>query len=318
MNLKTMVPLVVALALGVVAAKIGKDMINKGRQDGGAGMKLAKQVVAKEDLAPGSTIKETDVTLRDMPADGVHQFTFTTTGEVIGRVVTTQIVKGQTVLDTLLAPAGSTGGVQAMVPPGMRAVTLEVNEFSGVGGLLAPGSRVDLVQTIQVKGEGAGLMAKTIVENLRVLAVGRRLSAVVPAGTEGDGLARSVTVLATAEQAEAIDLASHVGSPRLVLRNGADNKLTGGKGITVAALRGAEEDAGPGPLDSWISQIMQAATPTTKPTEPAKVETVKAPPNYREVEVIRAGASTNVRVGIKPRTALTGDVEKLLGEVPQD
>src|SRR3954471_5345271 len=126
-------------------------------------------------------------------------------------------------------------------------------------------------------------MAKTIVENLRVLAVGRRLSAVAPAAPEGDGLARSVTVLATTEQSEAIDLASHVGSPRLVLRNSGDNKLTGGKGITVAGLRGAEDKTGPTPIDSWIAQILQAATPTTRPVEPAKVETAKATPEFREV-----------------------------------
>jgi pilus assembly protein CpaB len=319
MNLKTMVPLIVALALGVVAAKVGKDMMNKRHGASGPGMKMAKQVVSKEDLAPGSTIKETDVVLRDVPSEGVPQYTFTTVGEVVGRVVTTQIVKGQAVLDTLLAPAGTTGGVQAMVPPGMRAVTLEVNEFSGVAGLLTPGSRVDVVQTIQVKGDESGLMAKTIVENLRVLAVGRRVSAVAPAAPEGDGLARSVTVLATTEQSEAIDLASHVGSPRLVLRNGTDNKLTGGKGVTVAELRGAEDKKEPGALDAWVAQMLLGAGPTTKPTEPAKAEVAAKPaPNYREVEVIRGGASTTVRLGLTPSTALTGGAEKLLGELPQD
>jgi len=52
MNAKTVIPLVVALGLGVVAAKLGKDMMMKGRQ-GGDHTKVIKLVVAKEDLAPG-------------------------------------------------------------------------------------------------------------------------------------------------------------------------------------------------------------------------------------------------------------------------
>src|SRR5438105_4306045 len=114
MNLKTMIPLVVALALAVVAAKVGRDMMSKGKGADPSASKLVKLVVAKEDLPPGSTVKETDVTLKDLPADGSSQYTFNNVADVVYRVVTTQLVKGQAVLDTLLAPKGATG-VGAMV-----------------------------------------------------------------------------------------------------------------------------------------------------------------------------------------------------------
>ena len=61
MNWKTIVPLVIALVLGGIAAKVGKDMLAKGRQDG---VKTIKVVAAKEDLSPGAMIKESDVVLR--------------------------------------------------------------------------------------------------------------------------------------------------------------------------------------------------------------------------------------------------------------
>jgi pilus assembly protein CpaB len=324
MNLKTMIPLVVALILGVVAAKVGHDMMLKGRQSGATGIKTIKVVVAKEELSPGSTIKDTDLTLRDMPAEGLPPSLATNPAELAGRVLLTQVAKGQVIPEGLLAPKGSLGGLAAMVPAGKRAVTLEVNEVSGVAGMLTPGAHVDVVQTIQAKGEkgqDTGLMAKTIVENLRVIAVGRRLSTPTAApGTAPDadqGLVRSVTLLATTEQAEAIDLASHVGSPRLVLRNGADDKLTGGRGITVAELRGEGDRE---TLNLLSHLFLGGGGATTKPVEPANTDIPKPlTKNYRNVEVIRAGASSTVRMGVAPRSeTLTGGADKLLGEVPQD
>src|SRR5205823_5995570 len=144
-----------------------------------------------------------------------------------------------------------------------------------------------------------GLMAKTIVENLRVIAVGRRLSTpTAPPGTpEADqGLVRSVTLLCTTEQAETIDLASHVGSPRLVLRNGSDDKLSGGRGITVAELRG-EGDRETLHLLSHLF-LGGGNGATTRPIDPANTDIPKPlTKNYRNVEVIRAGASSTVRMG---------------------
>jgi pilus assembly protein CpaB len=311
MNWKTIVPLVVALGLGGVAAKVGKDMMAKGRE---GAVKTIKVAAAKEDLSPGAMIKETDVVLRELPAEAVSHNTFANAADLIGRVVTAQVNKGQPVLETMLAPKGALGGAQAMVPEGMRAVSLEVNEFSGVAGLLTPGSHVDIVQTIRGKDD-ASAMAKTIVENLTVIAVGRRMSTAAPvagSGAEGEGsISRSVTLLATAEQAEAIDLASHTGNPRLVLRNGMDGKVTGGKGVTVAELRGNQ--------DSAETQGNRPEPVETTKAEPTKTEPVKtASPDYREIEVIRAGASTSVRVNMRGGDAVAGTHEKLLGTLPKD
>jgi len=333
MNVKAILPLVFALALGGVAAKIGKDMLAKGRQSNQP-TNLNKLVVAKEDLPPGATIKETDLAQQDVPAAALSKTTYSNPGELVGRVVLTQIVKGQAVLDSLLAPKGTVGGAQAIVPQGKRAVSMEVNEYSGVAGLLTPGSHVDVVQTMRGKDDGQ-MIAKTIVENLTIIAVGRRTGTAtatssdgrpVPAGSSvgDDNLARSVTLLATAEQAEAIDLASHMGNPRLVLRNGTDDSRGGGKGITVAELRGVDDNEAVQTMTNVFSQLFsggsvgaQAAQATTAP-----VEVVRAPrPAFREVEVIRAGASSSVRVSVNNKNEAaatdTADKEKL-GTLPQE
>jgi len=315
MNLKTVIPLVVALALAVVAAKLGKDIMSKGSSSN-PGTNTMKLVVAKEPLLPGSPIRESDITLRDMPADSLSQSAFHTPAEVIGRVVISEIAKGQLVVDSFLAPKGATGGAQAMVPEGMRAITLEVNEFSGVAGLLIPGSHVDLVQTIQSKDDKAGPMAKTLVENLKVIAVGRRLGNPPQASADVEpAMVRSVTLLATADQAVAIDLASHVGSPRLVLRNTSDEKPASSKGVTVAELRGAQETSESQKVTDMMAQLLLSG-PTTRPTE-TKVDPVVKPvvKNYREVEVIRAGTSSNVRVtAAKGPESISDTSDKLLDD----
>jgi pilus assembly protein CpaB len=311
MNAKTIVPLVVALVLGVVAAKLGRDMVAKRRAEE-AKVKLIKVVMAAEDVAPGSVITQEHLTLTSIPAEGsgggISQYGFNKVSDVIGRVAMTQIVKGQPVLETLLAARGSGGGAQAMIPEGMRAVTLEVNEYNGVAGLLLPGCQVDVVHTFKFKddhGGDGGMRAQTLVENLRVLAVGRRTGVAPPSsGSKGpdDQLARSVTLLATQEQAELIDLAAHLGQPRLVLRNGLDKRVSGGKGVTLTELlkRLGRNSSGAG--GDLIATLIANNPPTTRPIAdpPPKADPVSSA-GWRDVEVIRGGSSSTVRVSAVPK-----------------
>ena len=329
MNWKTVVPLVVALCLGTLAAVVGRNIIARDRQGGGATAGMTRAVVARADLTPGAVIRDADIGVREVPSAGLPAgLAFADPRDVVGRVVTTQVVKDQVVLSTLLAPKGSGGGLQAMVPAGMRAVTLEVNEFSGLAGLLTPGARIDVVQTIEPRGEArTERVARTIVENLRVLAVGRRMSTASggqgPSGEVDTGPAKSVTLLATAEQAEAIDLASHVGVPRLVLRNGADDRLARGGGITLSQLlgNGAEKHSGAFDALNALAGLLRHSAPTTRPAPPSQPETAAARPRYRDVEVIRGGASTSVRVnhpGATGETDVVGGADQLDRAVPSD
>jgi pilus assembly protein CpaB len=329
MNAKTIVPLVIALILGVVAAKVGRDMIVKRRADE-AKVKMVRVVMATEDLPPGSVLEGEHLAVGSIPEDGatpgISRFTFSKPSELVGRVVMTQVVKGQPVLETLLAPKGSGGGAQAMIPEGMRAVTLEVNEYNGVAGLLLPGCQVDVVHTLKFRdGSDAGLISKTIVENLRVLAVGRRTSTVGsnnPKSPEPDQQVRSVTVLVTQEQAELIDLVSHVGQPRLVLRNGLDKRVSGSKGVTLAELRGRGGDSPrPDSLTGFVQTMLGNMPPTSRPADPPPFKlnpehATTAAPNWRNVEVIRAGTSSTVRVNAPPGAELTGNQDKLQGAFP--
>src|SRR5205085_4086567 len=112
---------------------------------------------------------------------------FSNMSEVIGRVLTAPLLSGQPVLQESLAPRGSASGVQALVPPGMRAVTVEVSQSGGLGGLLAPGARVDVLLTT-LATDPEKTMARTVVQNVVVLAVGQRMG---PGKAESDREAAS-------------------------------------------------------------------------------------------------------------------------------
>src|SRR5207245_7714987 len=174
MNWKTWVPLIIAVILGLIAAKVGRDMLVS-RKDSGPEGQLVRIVVAKRDIAPGHTLEANDVVSAAFPPESVPKGSFRQESELAGRVAVVQVIQGQPILDIFLAMTGSGAGAQSIVPPGMRAVTIEVNETSGVAGLLVPGCRVDVVSTLNDQQTKVSV-ARTIVQNVKVLAVGQRLT----------------------------------------------------------------------------------------------------------------------------------------------
>jgi pilus assembly protein CpaB len=303
MNLKRWIPLVLAVVLGVVAAKLSRDALMRGRSNA-SNDNLIATVTASRDMAPGDKFAAGDLTTVRVPAESVPAQTFQAPAEVVDRVAATRIVKGQTVLEGLLAPKGMAGGVQALVPPGMRAITLQVNEFTGVAGLLLPGCRVDVVSVIKGDGE-TGPTSRTVVQNVEVWAVGREISSAAAAanatpaepGAPAKPATNNVTLLMTPQQVEAVQVASVNGNPWLALRNAKDAEAVSSDGTTFADLRGTRTSK---PED------LQPATETKLVNDPF----ADAP-----------GASTSVTTGSNKTRTVTfirnTKVEDLTVELPE-
>lgn len=283
MNLKTWIPLALALTFGLVAAFVGRNMLRNPRGAGQPQTQPAERfVVAKQNVDPGRPLAESDLTLADVPATGLPAGAFRTVSEIAGRVVRSPLAQGRPVLNEMLLPPGVGGGPQALIPAGMRAITLEVNEYTGVAGLLAPGSRVDVVSTLRTARAEVSL-ARTIVQNVKVLAVGQRLSATADSSKEP--LSRSVTVLVTPQQAEAVELATATGRTRLVLRNPLDNASSHSEGATLATLTGQPETT---IEDPPVVPVL----PVTRPSQPQD----KPRTRVRIVEVINGGQTTTIQI----------------------
>jgi pilus assembly protein CpaB len=296
MNWKTWIPLVLAIVLGVVAAKVARDVIVRKNTASTQAAKLAKIIVAKADIAPGHELKAED--LGDSPVENVPADSFKDAPFLIGRIAEAKIAKGQPILEPMLAPSGVGAGLQALVPQGMRAVTVEVNEFTGVAGLLLPGCKVDVIATINADGKQ---VARTIVQNVKVTAIGQR-TVVVQKDNNGEQnqppeVVRAITLLASLKEAESIELAAATGRPRLVLRGSKDTEVAKSEGVSINELRGADREG------FWanVFKLMEISQKNQLAMAQAKAATQ---PSYngierRNVKVYRSGVESVVTLEIK-------------------
>lgn len=307
-------PLVLSVALGLVAAKLARDVLVSGGRSGPAAEGAsAPVVVAKADLDPGHGLTEADLEIKKFPESGVPRSAFTTIEELVGRVLVTPVVQGQAIVAPVLAPPGSGSGPQALVPNGMRAITLDVTESSGVAGLLVPGCRVDVVCTLQ-DVVTQQMVTRTLVENARVLAVGQSLpntNTKEPKSGETAGreaMSKTVTLVVAPRDVASIELASMAGRTRLVLRGSQDQTVVGMDEMTVGDVLGHER---PKPIDSSkqedpekarLAAQLRALQEQLEAAKAANGQTTpKVDGNKRFIEVINGGTVTRVEVdGAKP------------------
>ena len=105
MNLKTWIPLALAIVLGVVAAKVARDVLTKNKAPAVQTVKLAKVVTAKTDVIPGHEFKAEDLGEGQYSLDSIPGNSFTDIQQVVGRVADSRIVKNQPIVEPMLAEA---------------------------------------------------------------------------------------------------------------------------------------------------------------------------------------------------------------------
>jgi len=262
MQSKIWIPLVFSLLLGLGAAFVAMRTLKSPHP-----VHVVTDVgvlVAAHDIDAGTEVTPADLTTIQYPIKSVPSEAFTDMNQIANRVAVAPLVKGQMAIDRLLATKDSPAGLQALVPSGMRAVTMEVSEFSGLAGLLVPGSRVDIIAMIRDERTKEA-SARTIVQNIRVLACGRQLGGAPVANPNGSAvppIPNNVTLLATPKQAQALQLASQGGRPWLVLRGYKDDKAVN-PGITSQAELRGDDDEFVKSLASFIASEPSTAVATT-------------------------------------------------------
>src|SRR5579863_2921107 len=130
-------------------------------------------VVAADDLQVGSKIEDRDIRLVHFPSGELPAGCFHSKTKLVGRGVVLPISKGEFVLPNKLAGENAGSGLPSLIPPGMRAVSVRVNEVVSVAGFVTPGTRVDVLLT----GTPAGSeeQTTTVLQNVAVLASGHTL-----------------------------------------------------------------------------------------------------------------------------------------------
>jgi pilus assembly protein CpaB len=193
-------------------------------------------VVAAADLPLGSELKKDDLQVIGFPMGKVPEGTFADVSEVIGRGLIVPVVKNEPLLKGKLASKEAGSGLPPVIPEGMRAVSVRVNEVVGVAGYVLPGNRVDVVATASPTDTTADTTSRVILSNVQVLTAGTRMEQ-----DQEKGKAMQVTVvtlLVNPEQSERLALASTEGKIQLALRNPMDQGAPATPGIKKAGLMG--------------------------------------------------------------------------------
>jgi pilus assembly protein CpaB len=178
-------------------------------------------VVSVKPLSVGTTIKPEDVKVIKVPAAQFPVGGIANVEEAIDRPVVSNILLDEPIHEGRLATRGSGVGLAPIIPEGMRAVSLRVNEVVGVAGFVLPGMRVDILVTGRPTG-GEQTVTKTVLQNILVLSAGQTVE---PEDQARAISVATVTLLVTPAQAEKLTLASNEGKVQLVLRNGSDQQV---------------------------------------------------------------------------------------------
>ncbi len=215
-----------------------------------APMEYKTIIVAKRTLWPGATIAEQDLELKEFLPDFIPAEALRVKEEAINRVPRERILAQEFIRKERLADREAGRGLNAIVPRGMRAVSLDIQGGSAVSGFLNPGNYVDILVTI---GEqGSALQTVTMLQAVTVLAVNDRLGAAkTPKGKKGKKGRKtgkrgkpSVTVAVTPDQAEKITYAHTQGAVTLTLRNDIDVTSVETHGAKNTNLIGTAGDGG--------------------------------------------------------------------------
>jgi len=224
-------------------------------------------VVAANDINVGAKILESDIKVVKMPPADLPAGVAHTKGKVIGHAAILPITKGEFIIPNKLS-APDVAGLPALIPPGMRAVSVRVNEVVAVAGFVVPGTRVDVILTGSPIGTNEA-HTTTVLEDVAVLAAGQRLER----NSQGEPQTTPViTLLVSPEDAQRLTLASQEGKIQLSLRNPTDTK---------------EEKLASVKNTSLYNILPTAPTTSAKPVKRASKPQGPPPPSVYSVEVIR-------------------------------
>ena len=204
-------------------------------------------VVASETIPVGSRIAENQVRVVPWPDSIKPDGAITDPKTVVNSVARVTIERNQPLSQAQLLGQGA-DVLPLMIPDGMRAMSVRVDDVTGVSGFITPNSRVDvLVAGAPEGGEGnQGQRSKLVLQDIRVLAIGKSIAQTQDKPVE----VPTVTLLVTPEEAEKLTLATRYEPVRLALRNYSDNQLVGTPGLSTGTLFGVpprppEAPAGP-------------------------------------------------------------------------
>ncbi|MCL4440413.1 MAG: Flp pilus assembly protein CpaB [Firmicutes bacterium] len=217
---KVNIILIVAVIFGLLAAWGTYQYLKYLEKTYKSSGNFVNVAIAKVKIPAREVINEQMVEFTEMPSNYVNPTALGSPGEVLGKITKSEIYPGEQIIKNKIASTNDPGeGLAMMVEPGRRAMTVAVNDVTGIAGMLRPGDKVDVLGTVVV---GKDTITSTIVQNIKILAVNR-----ATANSSNDNKqpqTGTLTLSLSPYEAQHVTLASEKGTIRVLLRTPADTE----------------------------------------------------------------------------------------------
>jgi pilus assembly protein CpaB len=238
---------------------------------------------AAHDMPAGTRLQKSDLKIVRVQEKDVPKTALLDENQALDRPLLFPVSANEPITSAKIATITGASGLAATIDVGKRAISVPINDSSGVSGLIQPRARVDVL--FSKTGSMADAVTTTVLENVEVLAIGRTTEApnATPANTaSAQNAARpatpantSATLLVTPEEARKIELAKNQGKISLTLRNPLDrnanaaNRPTTGEDLYAGATRGKGLNALPARVEPPIER--QPPKAKQEPPKPRNV-----------------------------------------------
>jgi pilus assembly protein CpaB len=239
-------------------------------------------VVAAQPLAMGTRLHANHLRVVAWPSRNPVAGAFADPKALVDRGVISPVAENEPITMSKVASLEAGAGLPPVIPEGMRAISVKVNEVVGVAGFVVPGTIVDVLVTVRAtNGPTDEPMTRTVVTKVQVLTAGTKFDQ--EKSKNGEPIPTSVVTLAVLpEDAERIALAQNEGKVTLALRNPLDVNPTDTKGVKLASLMRGNN---PEPVIDRVKNRVVAKVPSPTPPPPPlyTVETIRAAKRTAEV-----------------------------------
>jgi pilus assembly protein CpaB len=299
----TLIALGVAIVLGIVAVFFANTYLSKSERQAYA-KGTTKVAVASMPLSYGVDITPDKIRFVDYPNTSIPPGAFTNAAQLIPpgkkRVALLPIAVNELILAGKISAIGEGASIAALLPDGMRAATVRINDVSGVAGFIQPNDSVDVLITRNIPGADSQV-TDVLLQNVRVIAIDQQAK-------NADGtpkVARTATLEVAPLDAQKLALGESAGTLSLVLRKPGEQNNPVVETVSLNDLRynvygGARYPAPAvvGSFGSGVAGSIDRSANQIAPRRPARTKKPAAPANTgRSIQIYRGTAGAQVKVG---------------------
>jgi pilus assembly protein CpaB len=295
MRRQTLIAIGIAVVLGLIAVYLANTFLIAA--DKRADLQgTTKVAVAAVPLQYGTEITREKIRFADFPNSSIPAGSFTNVNQLLPegqkRVALMEIQPNEPILPAKISAAGQGASIAALLPEGMRATSVRINDVSGVAGFIQPNDSVDVLITRSLEGRG-DQVTDVLMQSVRVLAIGQNAK-----GADGKPIsARNATLLVDQVGAQKLALAQQVGDISLVLRKPGEQDNPVVETVSLGDLRYSLYGGVKYPPEASVGAYQQPAPPPPVRKVARAAPPRKAPPPRTDVEVYRGTQSKSYTVG---------------------